>query len=56
VVLTIDRIDGLADAILIARRSRPIAWHAVLVGMGVSRAAMAAAAPGQLAPAAGALL
>ncbi|MGE5830076.1 MAG: heavy metal translocating P-type ATPase [Micromonosporaceae bacterium] len=56
VVLTVDRIDALADAILIARRSRRIAWRAVTVGMGLSLAAMIAAAAGQLPPAAGALL
>ena len=56
VVLTVDRVDALADAILIARRARRIAWRAVLVGMGLSIAAMLAAAAGWLAPAAGALL
>jgi soluble P-type ATPase len=56
VVLTVDRIDALADAILIARRSGRIARRAVLVGMGLSLAAMAAAAAGALPPAAGALL
>jgi heavy metal translocating P-type ATPase len=56
VVLTVDRIDALADAILIARRARRIAWRAVLVGMGLSFLAMLAAATGQLPPAAGALL
>src|SRR6266545_684383 len=56
VVLTIDRIDALADAILIARRARRVALRAVAVGMGLSLAAMVAAAAGQLPPAAGALL
>jgi heavy metal translocating P-type ATPase len=56
VVLTVDRVDALADAILIARRARRIAWQAVVVGMGLSLAAMLAAAAGQLPPAAGALL
>lgn len=56
VVLTVDRIDALADAILIARRSRGIGFQAVLVGMGLSLAAMVAAAAGFLAPAAGAVL
>ncbi len=36
VVLTVDRIDALADAILIARRSKRIALQAVSVGMGLS--------------------
>ena len=56
VVLTVDRIDALADAILIAQRSKRIALQAVVVGMGLSLAAMAAAAAGQLPPAVGAVL
>ena len=56
VVLTVDRVDALADAILIARRSKRIALQAVLIGMGLSLAAMVAAAAGLLQPAAGALL
>jgi heavy metal translocating P-type ATPase len=56
VVLTVDRIDALADAILIARRSKRIALLAVLVGMGMSLVAMVAAAAGYLPPAAGAVL
>lgn len=56
IVLTVDRIDALADAIFIARRSMGIGLQAVLVGMGLSLAAMVAAAAGFLAPAAGAVL
>ena len=56
VVLTVDRLDALADAILIARRSKRIALQAVLVGMGLSLVAMVAAAAGLLPPAAGAIL
>ena len=56
VVLTVDRVDALADAILIARRSKRIALQAILIGMGLSLAAMIAAAAGLLQPAAGALL
>ncbi len=56
VVLTVDRIDALADAILIARRSKRIALQSVLVGMGMSLVAMVFAALGFLPPAAGALL
>lgn len=56
IVLTVDRVDALADAILIARRARRIAWRAVAVGMGLSLAAMVFAALGFLAPAVGALL
>ena len=56
VVLTVDRIDALADALLIARRCKGIAWQAVLVGMGLSLVAMVVAAIGLLPPAAGAIL
>ncbi len=56
VVLTVDRVDALADAILIAQRSRRIARQAVGVGMCLSLVAMAAAAAGGLPPAAGAVL
>jgi heavy metal translocating P-type ATPase len=56
VVLTVDRIDSLADAIGIARRSSRIAVQAAVVGMGLSLVAMVAAALGLLPPAAGALL
>ena len=56
VVLMVDRVDALADAILIARRSRRIAWRAVFAGMGLALAAMVAAAAGLLPPAAGATL
>lgn len=56
VVLTVDRVDALADAILIARRSRRIAVQAVVVGMTLSLVAMAVAAVGLLPPAAGAVL
>ncbi len=56
VVLAVDRIDALADAILIARRSRGIALQAAAVGMGLSLIAMLAAAAGLLTPVAGALV
>lgn len=56
VVLTVDRIDVLADAILIAQRSRRIARQAVGTGMGLSLVAMLVAAAGLLPPAAGAVL
>ncbi|WP_420123158.1 heavy metal translocating P-type ATPase, partial [Nakamurella sp.] len=55
VVLTVDRIGVLAEAIGIARRSRRIALAAVLVGMGLSLVAMVVAAVGLLPPAAGAV-
>lgn len=56
VVLTVDRIDGLVEALRIAHRSRRIARQSVAVGMGLSIVAMFAAAAGVLPPAAGALL
>ncbi len=56
VVLTVDRIDALADAMLISRRCKNIARQAVLVGMGLSLAAMLIASLGLLPPAAGAIV
>jgi soluble P-type ATPase len=56
VVLTVDRVDALADAVLIARRSGRVGLQAVGVGMGLSLVAMLAAAAGLLPPAAGAVL
>jgi heavy metal translocating P-type ATPase len=56
IVLTVDRVDPLADAILIARRSKTIALQAVVIGMGLSLVAMALAAVGLLPPAAGAVV
>jgi heavy metal translocating P-type ATPase len=56
VVLTVDRVDALADAILISRRSKRIALQSVLIGMGLSLVAMVVAAAGFLVPAAGAIV
>ena len=56
IVLTADRLDRLADAKLIARRSRRIAVQSAVIGMGLSLIAMGFAAFGLLAPAYGALL
>ena len=56
VVLTVDHLGRLAEAMEIARRSRAIALQSVLVGMGLSLAAMLVAAAGKLPPVAGALL
>jgi len=56
VVLTVDRVDALADAILIARRSKGIALQSVLIGMGLSLVAMVVAAVGLLPPAVGAVV
>ncbi len=56
VVITVDRLDRLAEAITIARRSRRIAVRSVLVGIGLSSIAMVVAAFGYLAPVEGAIL
>jgi cation transport ATPase len=56
VVLLVDRLDRLALAMRIARRSRGIAVQSVVAGMGLSLIAMAIAAAGGLPPAPGALL
>lgn len=56
VVLLVDRIDRLADAIGIAHRSARIALQSVVVGLGLSILAMIAAALGYLPPLQGALL
>lgn len=56
IVLTADRLDRLADAKLIARRSRRIAVQSAVIGMGMSLVAMGFAAFGLLLPTYGALL
>jgi heavy metal translocating P-type ATPase len=56
VVMVVDRLDRLAEAIQLARRSRTIALQSVLAGMGLSLVAMVAAAAGLLAPVPGAVL
>ncbi len=56
IVITVDRLDRLPEAIRIARRSRLIAIQSVVVGMGLSIAAMLFAMTGALPPVAGALL
>ncbi len=56
VVLVVDRLDRLAEAMQIARRSRGIALQSVLVGMGLSFAGMFLGAFGLLSPVEGAIL
>lgn len=56
VVLVVDRLQRLVDAIAIAQRSRSIALQSVIIGMGLSLAAMTVASFGLLAPIAGALV
>ncbi|MDV6014230.1 heavy metal translocating P-type ATPase [Haloechinothrix sp. LS1_15] len=55
-VITDDRIDRIADAVDVARRTRRIALQSALSGTALSLLAMAAAAVGWLAPVAGALV
>jgi heavy metal translocating P-type ATPase len=56
VVITVDRIDRVALALQVGRRSLAIARQSVLAGMGLSLVAMVAAALGHIPPVAGALL
>ncbi len=56
VVIVVDRIDRVVDAIAIGRRSLHIARQSVLAGMGLSMIAMGFAAVGLLHPIGGALL
>jgi cation transport ATPase len=55
-VITVDRIDRVADAVHTGRRSLQIARQSVLAGMGLSLTAMGIAAAGYLPPVAGAVL
>ncbi|EMD9436326.1 heavy metal translocating P-type ATPase [Burkholderia cepacia] len=56
VVLLVDRLDRLVDAIRIARRSRRIALESVVAGTSLSVVAMTIAAAGFLQPIAGAVI
>ncbi|MDN7852312.1 heavy metal translocating P-type ATPase [Burkholderia seminalis] len=56
VVLLVDRLDRLVDAIRIARRSRRIALESVVAGMSLSVVAMMVAAAGFLQPIVGAVI
>ncbi len=56
IVITVDRLDRLTEAVQIARRARSIAVQSVVLGMGMSIVAMAAAALGLLPVVAGAIL
>jgi cation transport ATPase len=55
VVVLVDRLDRVAEAYAIARRTRVIAMQSIVAGLALSGAGMAAAALGLLAPVAGAL-
>ncbi|HET9480651.1 MAG TPA: heavy metal translocating P-type ATPase, partial [Candidatus Polarisedimenticolia bacterium] len=56
VVLTVNRLDRLTEALQLARRSRGLALQSVMAGMGLSLAAMGFAAAGYIPPVAGALV
>jgi P-type E1-E2 ATPase len=55
-VIVVDRVERVAEALRIGRRSLGIARESVLVGIGLSLVAMGFAAFGFIAPVAGALL
>ena len=55
VVILVDQLDRVSDAVVIARRTRAIAMQSIVVGMALSGLAMGAAAFGWLTPVAGAL-
>ncbi|MCZ7420090.1 heavy metal translocating P-type ATPase [Verrucosispora sp. WMMA2121] len=55
-VLSVDRLDPLADAVEVARYARRIAVQSATVGMGLALLAMGFAAAGRLPPVAGAFL
>jgi cation transport ATPase len=54
-VVVVDRIDKIAGAITIGRRSMRIARQSVIAGLALSSLGMAAATVGALPPVAGAL-
>ncbi|KIZ41107.1 MULTISPECIES: heavy metal translocating P-type ATPase [Rhodopseudomonas] len=56
VVILVDRLDRVSDAVVIARRAYRIALQSIGVGMALSAVAMLAAAFGYLTPVAGALI
>lgn len=55
VVVLVDRLDRVADAVAIARRSYRIALQSIVIGLALSGIAMLAAALGKLSPVAGAV-
>ena len=55
VVILVNQLDRVSDAVVIARRTRTIAMQSIVVGMALSGLAMGAAAFGWLTPVAGAL-
>ncbi len=55
VVILVDRLDRVADAVVIAKRARAIALQSIAAGLSMSGVAMGLAAFGWLTPVAGAL-
>jgi heavy metal translocating P-type ATPase len=55
VVILVDRLDRVSDAVAIAKRARAIALQSIVAGLALSGVAMLAAAAGWLPPVAGAL-
>lgn len=55
VVILVDRLDKVVDAVTIARRTYGIALQSIFIGLGLSGIAMIAAAFGLLSPVAGAI-
>lgn len=55
VVILVDRLDRVADAVAIARRAYRIALQSIVIGLTLSGIAMIAAALGMLSPVAGAI-
>jgi P-type E1-E2 ATPase len=55
-VIVVERLDRVAEAVLIARRARGIAVQSVAAGMAMSIAGMVLATAGALPPVAGAFL
>ena len=56
VVILVDRLDRVAEAVAIARRTRAIAMQSMIAGMALSGVTMIAAAFGYVTPVAGALI
>ena len=56
IVILVDRLDRVPEALVIAQRTRAIALQSIVAGMALSGVAMAAAAFGWLTPVAGALV
>jgi soluble P-type ATPase len=55
VVILVDRLDRVSDAVIIAKRTHRIALESIIAGMGMSALAMGFATVGYLPPIAGAL-